>query len=82
MSAVIDGEYSYHIATSEKALCDKLYTISPVKNMKEFEYLLFEDLRIDEEDFWSLNKDDIQFASPLYHSTNLDFLTKLLKRGR
>lgn len=80
--AKTDGEYSYHIATPEKALCDKLYTISPVKNMKEFEYLLFEDLRIDEEDFWSLNKDDIQFVSPLYHSTNLDFLTKLLKRGR
>ena len=27
----VDGNYAYHIATPEKALCDKLYTISPVK---------------------------------------------------
>ncbi len=76
-----DLNYSYQIAACEKALCDKLYTIKPVKNMKEFRYLLFEDLRIDEEDFWSLKMEDILFLAPLYNSTNLDFLFRFAKGG-
>lgn len=79
--AKIDGNYTYHIATCEKAICDKLYTISPVKNMKEFRYLLFEDLRIDEDNFWQLNLNDMMFLAPLYHSTNLKFLMQFIKRG-
>lgn len=79
--AKIDGNYSYHIATCEKAICDKLYTIAPVRNMKEFRYLLFEDLRIDEDNFRALNLNDILFLAPLYHSTNLKFLMQFIKRG-
>ena len=82
VTAKTDGNYSYHIATCEKAICDKLYTIAPVRNMKEFRYLLFEDLRIDEDNFWTLNLNDILFLAPLYHSTNLDFLIKLIQKKR
>ena len=78
--AKIDGNYTYHIATCEKAICDKLYTISPVKNMKEFRYLLFEDLRIDEDNFWQLNLNDMMFLAPLYHSTNLKFLIRFINK--
>ena len=39
--------YSYQIATPEKALCDKLYTISPVGSVKAMRALLFDDLRVD-----------------------------------
>ena len=53
-----DEEYSYQMATAEKALCDKLYTISPVKTIKDLERLLFEDLRIDEDKFYELNKQE------------------------
>ena len=81
VTAEIKGNYSYQIATCEKALCDKLYAIAPVRNMNEFRNLLFDDLRIDESDFWSLKLEDIEFLAPLYHSTNLNFLNRLIKRG-
>ena len=74
-----DEEYSYQMATAEKALCDKLYTISPVKTIKDIERLLFEDLRIDEDKFNELNKQDILKLAPLYHSTNLNLLAKFIK---
>ena len=75
----VDGNYAYHIATPEKALCDKLYTISPVKTIKDLERLLFEDLRIDEDKFYGLSKQDILKLAPLYHSTNLNLLAKFIK---
>ncbi len=74
----IDGQYSYQVATTEKALCDKLYTLSPVKNTNELIKLLFEDLRIDEDAFYSLNKEDILKIAPLYHSKNLNLLVKFI----
>lgn len=54
-----EGDYVYFIATPEKALCDKLYTLKPVKNFKKIEILLFCDHRIDEEDFLKLNKNNL-----------------------
>lgn len=74
-----DGTYSYQVATPEKALCDKLYTITPVKSIKELKQLLFEDLRIDEDRFNRLNKEDILKLAPLYHSNNLNYLAKFIK---
>lgn len=71
--------YSYQVATPEKALCDKLYTISPVKSVKNLCQLLFEDLRIDEDRFNELNKQEILELAPLYHSTNLNLLAKMIK---
>lgn len=78
VKVLIDGEYSYQIATIEKALCDKLYILSPVKNVNEIKELLFEDLRIDEDMFNSLNKEDILKIAPLYHSKNLNLLVKFI----
>lgn len=77
--AIRDGDYSYQVATPEKALCDKLYTISPVRTVNDLERLLFEDLRIDEDQFNELNKQDILHLAPLYRSTNLKLLEKLIK---
>jgi len=77
--AKVENGYSYQIATAEKALCDKIYTISPVGSIKALKALLFEDLRIDEDEFEKLNKDDILKLAPLYNSTNLDLLTKFIK---
>lgn len=79
---VEEGEYSYQIATPEKALCDKLYTLSPAKNMKELENLLFNDLRIDLEEFNKLSVKDIQEIAKLYHSTNVNLLYIYLRRQR
>lgn len=75
-----DEDRSYQIATPEKALCDKLYSISPVKNLRELETLLFDDLRIDELEFKKLNMEDLNELSALYHATNLDLLKRLVRR--
>lgn len=79
VNVVNDGTYTYQVATVEKAFCDKLYTISPVRTVKDLERLLFEDLRIDEDKFNELKKQDILQLAPLYHSTNLNLLEKLIK---
>ena len=77
-----ENGYSYQIATPEKALCDKLYTISPVGSVKAMRALLFDDLRVDESDFWQLNLEDIKQLAPLYKSTNHKYLTKLIYGGK
>ena len=78
---VQENGYSYQIATPEKALCDKLYTISPVSNLSELKELLFDDLRIDEDKFEKLDHNTLETLAPLYHSTNLNLLAKLIRRN-
>lgn len=75
-----EENYTYQIATPEKALCDKLYTLSPVKNINEMEELLFHNLRIDKEEIKKLNLKDIELLESKYHSTNVTYLYKLLRR--
>jgi predicted transcriptional regulator of viral defense system len=77
-----ENGYSYQIASPEKAICDKLYSLSPVASVKELKALLFEDLRIDEDYFWRLDKNDINILAPLYRSTNLKLLLKLVNGGK
>ena len=71
--------YTYHIATMEKALCDKLYTLNPIRDLKELEYMLFKDLRLDEEKFKTLNRQVIDNLANNYHSTNVNLLAKYMK---
>lgn len=77
-----EGEYAFRMANREKALCDKLYSLHPVKNIKEMESLLLEDLRIEEEDLLSLDLSSIERWEPLYRSTNVRKLIACLKRLR
>ena len=79
VSAFIDGEYSFQMATAEKALCDKLYTLAPAKSIQGLKALLFDDLRIDKDAFDQLKKEDLLKMAPLYKASNLSLLTKLLK---
>ena len=80
INLIEEGNYSYQIATPEKALCDKLYTLSPLKNMKELENLLFNDLRIDMDEFSKLDLHDIEELSNSYNSTNVNLLYKYMRR--
>lgn len=73
--------YSYQIATAEKALCDKLYTLSPLINYSNLENMLFNDLRIDKETFDKLDTDKINKLSKLYHSRNVELLAKYMRRN-
>ncbi len=77
---VIEGNYSYQIASKEKALCDKLYTLSPLKNLNELKTLLFNDLRIDEDEFKKLDYNVINKLASLYNSTNVTLLAKYMRR--
>ncbi len=74
-----ENEYKYQIASPEKALCDKLYIIKPLKNKKEMNYILFDELRIDKKRFSELNKHIILELCDLYPSTNLKILKKIVR---
>lgn len=74
-----EGQYTYLIASAEKALCDKLYSLPPVKNKKELCNLLFEDLRIDFDRFNELDFDDLSLLCDLYRCTNLKLLMKVIR---
>lgn len=74
-----DG-YFFRIAEPEKALCDKLYTLPPVRNTKELSTLLLDDLRIDETELLHFDINKIVFLSKYYHSTNVKKLVTFLRR--
>lgn len=76
-----ENNYSYQIATPEKALCDKLYTLAPLNNYSNLENMLFNDLRLDEEEFNKLDVKKIENLSKLYHSTNVDLLSRYIRRN-
>ena len=76
-----EDNYSYQIASPEKALCDKLYTLKPLNNYSNLENMLFNDLRIDKENFNKLNIVKIEKLSNLYHSTNINLLAKYIRRN-
>ena len=76
-----ENNYSYQIASKEKALCDKLYTLKPLNNYSNLEKMLFDDLRIDREEFNKLNIEKIEKLSNLYHSTNVKLLAKYMRRN-
>jgi len=71
--------YYYSIATPEKALCDKLYTIEPMQTVKNLEILLFDDLRIDDVEVLQFDLDLLQSISANYHCRNVSLFEKFLK---
>lgn len=81
VNIIEENGYIYQIAIPEKALCDKLYTISPVMNYSELKNLLFKDLRIDIDEFEKLNIDKIRIISESYHCRNVDILYKFMRRN-
>ena len=73
-------DISYKIASKEKALCDLLYSKYPVRSIKDLKTLLFEDMRIDENEFLKMNVEFIKEIAPLYHSNSLNVLKKYLDK--
>lgn len=74
------NDYPLLIATKEKALCDMLSMISPIRGIADFEEYLFDGMRLDEDEFANLDKARIKRIAPLYHKTNLDQIVKLIER--
>jgi len=72
--------YSYHIATIEKALCDKLYKIPPTTKISDFEELLFDDIRFDEMVINDLDRALISTLSEYYKCRNVSMLNRYLEK--
>ena len=75
--------YVYRMATPEKALCDYLYSDNyKLESESDFKDYLFEDLRIDIEEFENLDFEFIVKIAPLYKRKNLDYLVNyIIKEG-
>lgn len=69
----------YYIASKEKALLDTLYILPKIGNRKELLVLLFDDLRIDEHIFYSLDKNRLIELASLYQTKNHKILISYLR---
>lgn len=77
-----EGEYSWLIATPEKALCDLLYAKQSVDSTSDLEGLLFDSLRIEEDDFNELDRERLLFLSIRYKSQNLKCLRRYMEEKK
>lgn len=77
-----EGNYSYLIASPEKALCDMLYIKPTVRSLGALQEMLFDDLRIDEDVFARLQADKMLELTERYLSHNLQMLARLVEKGR
>ena len=75
-----EGDYTFQIATKEKALCDKLYSIKVASNQKELRVMIVDDLRIDIDEIRNFDENIMKDISEAYHSTNVSLLYKIYKR--
>ena len=69
------------IALPEKALCDELYRISGIRSIQRVKTLLFEDLRLDPDEFSKLKRKTLIHFSKYYKATTLSTFAKFLERG-
>ena len=76
-----EADYYFKIASPEKALCDKIYSVAPVRSIKGIAELLDDDLRIEYSEIEQLNFDAIYEIAPLYHSTNISLFVKFLRKN-
>jgi predicted transcriptional regulator of viral defense system len=67
------------IATREKALCDTLSKLKGHAGRGSLEELLYEDLRMEEEDLLSMELSDLEFLVPMYRKSLLTELLAYLK---
>ena len=75
-----EGEYIVKIASKEKAICDSLYKWPVVNSLRDLRELLFDDKRIDEEEFASCDFELMKRLAKLYHRKNLKLLIKLIEK--
>ena len=82
-SIIIDTskEYGFLIATKEKAILDMLYKVKTVKSKKEIERLLFDDLRINENDFRKLDFESMRSIGKKYLDKNISLFLQYLKEN-
>lgn len=80
IKAYIENDYSFFIASPEKAICDKLYIEPTQTSLRAIQRLLFVDLRIDIEAFNQLDFYEMNFLCGKYISKNIRLLEKYLSK--
>ncbi len=74
-----DNEHPFLMATPEKALCDTLSKFS-FSDQKELVDFLFQHMRIDEEELYTIDAQTVDFLAPLYSSKSVGQFAEYLKR--
>ena len=77
-----ERDYAWLIATPEKALCDLIYIKQRVGSTSDLAGLLFDSLRIEEDDFNELDSEQLLFLSQRYKSQNLKCLRRYLEEKK
>lgn len=79
IKAIEENGYVYYIASKEKAICDKLYTIKSVSSVKDLNEMLFNNLRIDRQEFNKLDRDILLLLTKKYSSKTLSTFEKFIE---
>ena len=79
VTLVREGDFSYWLASPEKALCDQLHKMRSVTSVAALEELLLEDLRIDEEALRTLDASNVSLLAQRYHSRSVSCLARYLE---
>jgi len=74
------GNENVQFATREKAICDILYTYKNLRSIRDVKELLFDDLRVNEWQFYELNPIKMMDIASLYPSTTLKAFSKFVKK--
>lgn len=77
-----DAPDRFLMACPEKALCDELYRIAGIRSIQGIEALIFEDLRLDLDEFRQLDRKVLRDLSAYYHTSTLKAFGKFLQRRR
>jgi hypothetical protein len=80
LEIIEEGNYSFMIASREKAICDQLYKVGPVTNYDDLRNLLFDDFRIDEQELKMINLEYLGILAERYPSTNVKRFNNLMRR--
>lgn len=73
------GDCAFLMAEPEKALCDKLYTLAPVRSQMKLVDVLFNNQRIDRDGFENLDKRQIIQLASLYRTSTHRQLIKMME---
>lgn len=79
---LVSNEEGFLMATPEKALCDLLHIYPGVRNEKDLISLLFEDLRIDIDEFDHLSAEDLLFLCDRYPGDTFRVLKSFIEKRR
>ena len=81
VTRIEEADGPFLIATKEKALCDTVSKIPNLRFIKDIAQLLFEDLRLEEDAVFALNKTELKQLCPLYKKNKLDLLCQFISQG-